>query len=170
MKKLAYADPPYLGCAKLYPEHPDAAIWDNPDTHAQLLRRLDSEYDGWAYSLTSTTLATLLPLAPERVRIAAWVKPFAAFKRNVRVAYTWEPVLFKPGRDSSKFGAPVSRDHLSSSITLRRGLTGTKPDKFNRWILDLLGYIEGDEVADLFPGSNGMARTIAAGVLPYAST
>lgn len=153
---FGYADPPYLGCAKRYPEHPESHIWDDVETHRDLLRRLDEDYEGWAYCLSSVSLPAILPLAPHEVRIAAWVKPFAAFKRNVRIAYTWEPVLFKPGRDRSKDGAPVGRDHLAESITLKRGLTGVKPERFNRWILDLLGFVEGDTVDDLFPGSGGM--------------
>lgn len=28
----------------------------------------------------------------------SWVKGFAAFKRNVPVAYAWEPVIIKPAR------------------------------------------------------------------------
>ena len=158
---LAYADPPYLGCAELYPEHPESWRWDDPQSHADLLAQLDCDYDGWAYSLSSTSLSTLLPLAPEGTRIASWVKPFAAFKKNVRIAYTWEPVFFKPGRDSSKLGAPVGRDHLAESITLKKGLTGAKPDRFNEWVLDLLGFIPGDEVIDLFPGTGGMGRAVS---------
>jgi hypothetical protein len=163
---LAYADPPYLGCCKLYGhEHgDDGRCWDDLETHAALLTRLDAEFDGWAYSLTSTSLRQILTVAPD-CRIGAWVKPFAAFKRNVRIAYTWEPVLFKPGRDRSKDGAPVGRDHLAVSITLRRGFTGAKPPKFNRWVLDLLGYVEGDDLTDLYPGTAGMADALAAGVL-----
>jgi hypothetical protein len=158
--KLAYADPPYLGCGNLYPEHPDALRWDSEDEHWFLLDQMNREYDGWAYSLSATSLQRLLPRAPQGVRIAAWVKPFAAFKRNVRIAYTWEPVIFKPGRDSSKLGAPVGRDHLAESITLKKGLTGAKPDRFNRWVLDLLGYVPGDEVVDLFPGTGSMSRVL----------
>ena len=158
--RLAYADPPYLGQAKLYPEHPEAFRFDDPAEHWSLMCDLDEDYDGWAYSLSSTSLHRLLPLAPSGVRIAVWVKPFAAFKRNVRIAYTWEPVIFKPGRDSSKDGAPVGRDHLSEPITLRKGLTGAKPDRFNRWVLDLLGYVPGDELVDLFPGTGGMTRAV----------
>ena len=127
--KFAYADPPYLGCCRRY-EHRHQepwGCWDETDEHEALMLRLDREYDGWAYSCSSTSLQELLPLAPAGVRVAAWVKPFAAFKRNVRIAYTWEPVLFRPGRDSSKAGAPVGRDHLSQVITLKRGLTGAKP-------------------------------------------
>ena len=163
--KLAYADPPYLGCAKLYPEHPDAAIWDDAAEHARLMAELERDYDGWAYSLSSATLQTLLPLAPPGVRVAAWVKPFAAYKRNVRCAYTWEPVIFRPGRDRSADGAPVTRDHLSQVITLRRGLTGAKPEQFCRWILALLGWLPGDTLNDVFPGTGVMDAVLAQGAL-----
>lgn len=161
--KFAYADPPYLGCGKLYSEHPEARAWDEPGEHESLMLRLDRDYDGWAYSLSSVSLPELLPLAPAGIRIAAWVKPFAAFKRNVRIAYTWEPVIFRPGRDSSKLGAPVGRDHLAESITLRKGLTGAKPEKFCRWVLDLLGYLPGeDTLDDLFPGTGIMGKVLAS--------
>lgn len=162
--RLAYADPPYLGCSRFY-DHPDAAKYDEPEAHGDLMHRLDWGFDGWALSLSSTSLDKLLPMAPPGTRIASWVKPFAAYKANVRIAYTWEPVLFKPGRDSSKDGAPVGRDHLSEPITLQKGLTGAKPERFCRWIADLLGYIEGDELVDIFPGTGVMGRVLAQGVL-----
>jgi len=162
--RLAYADPPYLGCSHYY-DHPDAAIYDTVEAHAELLARLESDYDGWAYSLSSTTLRQLLTVAPDRARIAAWVKPFAAFKANVRIAYTWEPVLFAPGRDRSTDGAPVGRDHLAEPITMRKGLTGAKPAAFCRWVLDLMGYTDGDEVDDIFPGTGVMGRVLSQGVL-----
>ncbi|GAC1358721.1 MAG: hypothetical protein NVSMB4_18000 [Acidimicrobiales bacterium] len=163
--RLAYADPVYLGCARLYPEHPESHVWDDPESHRQLLADLDRDYEGWAYSLSSTTLQTILPLAPAGVRVAAWVKPFAAFKKNVRIAYTWEPVLFRPGRDRSADGASVGRDHLAESITLKRGLTGAKPERFCSWVLDLMGYVEGDEVVDVFPGTGVMGQVLAQGRL-----
>jgi hypothetical protein len=158
--RFAYADPPYLGCGKLYAQrHPQALIWDDPEEHRRLITQLSDDWpDGWALSLSSTTLQTLLPMCPADVRIAAWVKPFAVFKRNVRNAYTWEPVIIRGGRMSSRDGAPVTRDHLAEPITLRRGLTGAKPQRFNRWVLDMLGFIDGvDTVDDLFPGTGGMA-------------
>lgn len=163
--RLAYADPPYLGCARLYPEHPEAGRWDNPAEHAELMAKLDAEYDGWACSLSSTSLQTLLPFAPPGVRIGAWVKPSAAYKRNVRCAYTWEPVIFKPGRDRSADGAPVTRDHLSQPITLQRGLTGAKPEAFCRWVLALLGWLPGDEVTDVFPGTGVLGAVLAQGAM-----
>lgn len=185
--KLIYADPPYLGCCKLYDHehgdgtpdldaagqlvHPwDGLCWDDITTHRLLIEWLGDTADGWAYCMTSQSLRHILP-ATDNVtyRVASWVKPFAAFKRNVRIAYTWEPVLFSPGRDRSVDGAPVGRDHLSESITLRKGFTGAKPDRFNHWILDLMGHVEGDEVVDLFPGTGGMSRALDAPRLAYGS-
>jgi hypothetical protein len=171
--RFAYADPPYLGCCKLYEHyHPDGKCWDAAETHQDLIWRLNVDYpDGWALSLSSTTLKTILPMCPDDVRVAAWVKPFAAFKRNVRNAYTWEPVIVYGGRTSSKDGAPVTRDHLAESITLRRGFTGAKPAKFNRWVLDMLGFVDDqDTINDLFPGTKGMERTLEAVPLDLSGT
>jgi hypothetical protein len=169
--RFAYADPPYLGCgAKHYAEHhAEAQVWDDPETHRQLIAGLVADYpDGWAMCLSSTTLHTILPMCPPDVRIAAWMKTFAVFKKNVRNAYTWEPVILRGGRKSSKDGAPVARDSLAAPITLKRGLVGAKPDRFNRWILDMLGFIDGqDELVDLFPGTAGMARTLQSPPLNF---
>lgn len=170
--RLAYADPPYFGCCKLYSHHhPDGRCWDDVETHQLLIERLCRDYpDGWAMSLHSPSLRTLLPLCPPDVRVAAWVKPFAAFKRNVRNAYTWEPVILRGGRMSSKDGAPVARDHLAEPIQLRAGFTGAKPQRFNRWVLDMLGFIDTeDTLDDLFPGSNGMAATLGAPTLQMSA-
>jgi hypothetical protein len=168
--RLAYADPPYLGCCGKFYEHfhndngpsPwDGKCWDDVATHEALIRHLDSEYDGWAYSMTSQSLRQIIPVVDGvEFRVAAWAKPFAAFKRNVRIAYTWEPVLFSPGRDSSKLGAPVGRDHIAKPITMKKGFTGTKPPDVCRWVLDLLGYVEGDQVTDLFPGLGVMSEVL----------
>lgn len=160
--RFAYADPPYLGCAKLY-DHPEASAWDDVSAHVGLIRRLARDYDGWALSASAPSLRSILGVMSTDIefRIAAWVKPFAAFKRNVRIAYTWEPVLFHPGRDSSRDGAAVGRDHLAESITLKKGLTGAKPERFCRWVLDLMGYLPGDDLVDLFPGTGVMGRVVA---------
>lgn len=169
MMKFAYVDPPYLGCGKLYPEHPEAKTWDDLQTHQRLIDRLMWEFpDGWAMSLSTPSLQVILPLCPTDVRIAAWVKPFAAFKANVRVAYTWEPVIVYGGRLSSKNGATPNRDHLTTTepealregITMKKGLTGAKPERFCSWVLDLLGWKPGDEVIDLFPGTGVMSKVV----------
>lgn len=162
--RFAYADPPYLGCGKLYAaHHPEALIWDDPEQHRLLIERLSDEWpDGWALSMGSNNLHTLLPMCPPDVRVMSWVKPFAAFKRNVRIAYTWEPVIVRGGRQSSKDGAPVGRDHLSVPITMKRGLTGAKPEPFCRWVMDVLGWKQGDTLDDLFPGTHVFDRVLAS--------
>jgi hypothetical protein len=151
---FAYADPPYVGCSQFY-DHADAARWDDPAEHVDLMHALDC-LDGWALSCSVPSLRSLLPKAPHGTRVAAWVKPFAAYKRNVRVAYTWEPVLWNRTADRRE-ADPVGRDHLSCPITLRRGFTGAKPEAFATWLRVLLGATEGDTLIDLFPGSGAIA-------------
>jgi len=151
--KFAYADPPYPGCAHLYPEKTEV-------DHAELIERLCADYgDGWALSTSATALKDVLPLCPGDCRIAAWVKPFAVFRPNVNPAYTWEPVIFRGGRRGDRTRQTV-RDHHAAGITLQRGLVGVKPDSFNLWVLDLLGFTYEDELHDLFPGSGGMGVAV----------
>lgn len=158
--KFAYADPPYFGCGKLYKEHPNWADCDSLEWHKALIDKLVNEYpDGWALSMTSGNLHHLLPLVPKNARVAAWVKPFAIFKPNVNPAYTWEPVIFMGGRKGDRKRRTI-RDHLSCNITLKKGLTGAKPEAFCSWVLDLLGYEMGDILDDLFPGTGIMQQVL----------
>lgn len=152
--KFAYADPPYLGYGSFYEEHhPDALDWDNPDEHRRLITRLCDEFpDGWALSMTSGNLHDILPMAPRKARVGAWVKPFCSFKKNVSPAYAWEPVMFMGGRKHD-IANPTVRDWVAESITLKRGLTGAKPRGFCRWVFSLLHAQPGDELHDIFPGS-----------------
>lgn len=161
--KFAYADPPYLGQGQKHygKHHQEAHIWDSIEAHKNLVDLLVKEYpDGWALSLSSTSLQKYLQFCPEDVRIMSWVKPFAAFKKNVRVAYTWEPVIVWRGRLRSEDGATPCRDHISESITMQKGLVGAKPEKFCSWILDVLGWKNGDDLIDIFPGTGVMQKVI----------
>ena len=160
MSRLAYADPPYPGqAAKHYADHPDYA---GEVDHVALLRLLDRGFDGWVLHTASTTLHEVLRAADEAgvsgFRIAAWVKPFAAFKRNVSVAYAWEPVLVKPVRKPVVSGRVVMRDWFSQSITLRKGLTGAKPHAVCRWLFEVAGLQPDDELVDLFPGTGAVTE------------
>ncbi len=60
--RLAYADPPYPGCAHLYPEKTEV-------DHVTLIAQL-CEYDGWALSTNENALQDLLALSPVGVREA----------------------------------------------------------------------------------------------------
>ena len=166
----ASADPPYLGCCGLYEHHHGdeghpfyGLCWDDASTYDQLLEYLFQLYpNGWALSASSPSLRTILPMCPADVRVAAWVKPFCAFKRGVRPCYAWEPVIFRGGHNPPAEAHPpppkdgqqtTPKDFLAESIMLRKGLTGAKPPAFCDWVMDLLGVRAGDTIDDLFPGT-----------------
>lgn len=167
--KFAYADPPYIGQAKRHYSHdPLCAEVD----HAELIQRLCREFpDGWALSASAPSLGLILTLCPPGYRIAVWCKSFCAFKRNVRPAYAWEPVIFFGGRNPmnghralipEKNGKQTTpKDFIVEPITLQKGLVGAKPAKVCAWILDLLNVEAGDEMHDLYPGTGIMSKVFA---------
>ncbi len=143
--KIAYADPPYIGCANLYPEKQEV-------DHQKLILELET-YDAWALSCHTPSLKILLPMCSDRVRIGAWIKPFCSFKPNVNPAYAWEAVLFVSAQGRFSRQQPTVRDWLSENITLKKGLVGVKPPRFCFWLFELLGAQPSDEFFDLFPGT-----------------
>lgn len=186
--RMAYADPPYLGCCGLYDHHHpeggrpfDGRCWDDVATHLALVAWLSEEYpDGWALSGSAPSLRTLLPLCPDDVRVGVWCKTFSAFKKGVRPAYAWEPVIWRGGRNpgnghphappekNGKQTTPKdfheewarSQPGLFAPITLKKGLTGAKPESFCEWVLNLLNARPGDVVDDVFPGT-GIFTSVA---------
>lgn len=178
--KFAYADPPYIGQAR---RHYDCEEVD----HVRLIDNLYADFpDGWALSCSTPTLWQILNIIQTsgheitEIRIAAWVKSFCAFKKGVRPAYAWEPVLFCGGRNPSngfKHAPPerngkqntpkdflitdIESPAIKEPITLQKGLVGAKPEAVCRWILGLLNVQAGDEVSDLFPGTGVMGRVVA---------
>jgi hypothetical protein len=133
----------------------DGTTWIGEEVdHEELIERLDTEYDAWALSASSPSLRYIVPLLPDGVRVMAWVKPFAAFKRNVRVAYTWEPVIVR--EPSRAAGMVPTRDFVAECITLKKGFTGQKPERFSYWLFNVLGLRPTDEFDDLFPGSGAV--------------
>ena len=175
--RFAYADPPYIGQAKRHYSHdPRCAEVD----HVALVRKLFTEFpDGWALSCSSPSLGEILAnIQSVRVeleilkdeRIGVWCKSFCAFKRNVRPAYAWEPVIFWGGRNPmnghraaipEKNGKQTTpKDYIVEPITLQKGLVGAKPEKVCRWILDLLNFQHGDELVDLYPGTGIMGHVV----------
>ena len=147
--KIAYADPPYIGLANYYPEKEEV-------NHQVLLQELEG-YDAWALSCHSPALRILLPMCPDGVRIASWVKPFASFKPNINPAYAWEPVIYKPLLHRSR-DIPTVRDWISASITKGKHMIGAKPTAFCFWLFELLGAQEGDEFFDLYPGTGIVSK------------
>lgn len=158
--RVAYLDPPYYGCCALYDHHhPDGRCWDDLETHRLLIERVAAEFpDGWALSCTSNSLRVLLPLCPEGVRVGAWVKPFCSFRPNVNPAYAWEPVIFQSKPSSYRNGGTTVRDYVAAPMTMKRGLTGAKPEAFCYWLFEVLGLSPGDELVDVFQGSGAVSR------------
>lgn len=155
--RLAYADPPYPGqAAKHYKDQPD---YDGEVDHRRLISKLTSEYDGWVLHTGSTTLQYALSMCGDidGLRIGAWVKPFAAFKRNIPVAYAWEPILFVPARKQQVHRAvrPL-RDYVSEGITMKKGLTGVKPENVCWHVFEWMGADPDDSLDDLYPGSGAV--------------
>jgi hypothetical protein len=152
--RFAYADPPYIGQAKRhYSSDPNAAEVN----HRLLIGYLCDSFDAWALSLSSPSLRLILPLCPDDVRIAAWVKPFASFKPGVRLAYAWEPVILRGARKGTREDSTV-RDWVGANITLERGLSGAKPYGFCAWLFEALGAQPVDDFTDVFPGSGAVTR------------
>ena len=147
--RFAYADPPYMGQARKH-YGPDA----REVNHSLLIEHLET-FDAWALSLSSPSLGIILPLCPDGVRVGAWVKPFASFKRGVDPAYAWEPVIFKTARKWER-DVDTVRDWMSANITLKKGCHGAKPEAFCFWIFDVLGCVPSDTFVDLFPGSGAV--------------
>jgi hypothetical protein len=157
--RIGYADPPYPGQSKKHYEY--HADYAGEVDHHELVERLERDYDGWVLHTSSTALPVvmplLMPLMRDGVRMMAWVKPFAAFKRNVSVAYAWEPVFVRPCRKPVVSGRIVMRDWISESITLKKGLSGVKPEKVCRWAFEMVGAEPTDVLDDLYPGTGAVS-------------
>lgn len=153
MARIAYADPPYPGCAHLYKHHKD---YLGEVDHKALISELQDEYDGWVLHTHTPGLLQIAAWLPLDVRLGAWCKSFAAFKPNVPVAYSWEPVIFKPCRKQEVSGRLVMRDFIVEPITMRRGLHGVKPELVCHWAFEIVGAKPEDELFDMFPGTGAV--------------
>lgn len=148
--RLAYADPPYPGCAHLYENHPDYA---GEVDHHELIRSL-ADYEGWALSTSAASLRDLLPVCPDDVRVLAWVK------HSVNVS--WEPVIVKSARPISTSG-PRDWIHVEPEAFQYRPkpesyVIGQKPSPFCMWMFEWLGAKPEDDFHDLFPGSGAVGE------------
>lgn len=171
--RFAYADPPYLGMGKMYlSRHPEAMVWNDPETHRALIERLCSEYpDGWAMSATSSSLRTLLPMCPEDVHVLAWCKTWSKYLPGVSPAYCWEPVLLRGGRRVKRGDYHANQEntvrdwHLGNHPPRANKpegfVPGMKPRAFSRWLFRCLNAHPSDVLDDLFPGSGAVGAAWA---------
>lgn len=186
--RLAIADPPYLGRAEMWygsgkidaliqhgrinrpfkPDiHPEAARWDDPATHREMVADLIDRFDGWAIALLPTNLHDYLQWVPRNTRIAVWhdprVMPTGSHPRR-----RWEVVLVSvpPGR-RRVVDVP---NPVGDVFTCPHGsrFAGAKPAGWTRWVLDMLGYDQDtDTVTDLFRGSGAVVAEIAQRTLTW---
>jgi hypothetical protein len=156
--RLAYADPPYPGNARLYRDHPD---YRGEVDHAALIGRL-AAYDGWALSTSAQALPAVLALCPPGVRVAAWHRGERP-TRSRWPLHAWEPVIYCAGRQliTSTRRADSIVCGVAPLDTLPGRVIGAKPAAACRWIFTLLGACPGDALDDLFPGSGAVGRAWA---------
>lgn len=181
--RLAIADPPYLGrAARWYSSagrahgrgagvadhHPHAAEWDRPGRHLQLVRDLDRDYDGWAIAAAAQTMHVYAAACPD-ARVMVWHRE-NALPSGSRVRNVWEPVFLRipAGREGYSSGLSVSdvlRCGVGAGVAPGSRFAGAKPAQWTHWVLDALGYVEGDTVVDLFPGSGAVTAALTQGRL-----
>ncbi len=160
--RLAYADPPYPGNARLYRDHPD---YGGEVDHAELIRCLGT-YDGWALSTSAEALPAVLALCPPGVRVAAWHRGERPTRSRWPLS-AWEPVIYWGGRQIIRDAGDSRRADsivcgVAAVTTLPDRVIGAKPAAVCRWIFGLLGAEPGDSLDDLFPGSGAVSRAWAA--------
>lgn len=145
---IAYADPPYPGCAHLYRDHPDYA---GEVDHVELVARLQT-YDGWALSTSSKALREVLALCPADSRVIVWVKN--------TVRYAWEPVIVSPARKPTGLRDWIHCETEGFQWRPKPDgyVIGQKPEPFCMWVFDWLGARPDDDLDDLYPGSGAVAR------------
>jgi hypothetical protein len=176
--KLAIADPPYLGRAHRWygiggrakgkglgraDEHPEAYLWDKPETHINLALQLLNKYDGFAIACTSHSLSTYLSVisthSENGIRILSWIKP-ASLPSGSRITQSWEPVIIKvPNERKGRGKGKQMVDYLVCAAP-RKGFAGSKPFAWTNWVLDAMGYQNEDTVDDLFSGSGAISAAI----------
>ena len=132
--RLAYADPPYPGLASYYANHPDYA---GEVDHAELIRRLCSDFDGWALSTNARSLQYVLALCPPDVAVASWHRGERPARAG-RPLNGWEPVIYWGGRIDPDL-SPLDRDDVSQ----------VDPDDVSPEVLH-----------DAYPSQSGSARRI----------
>jgi hypothetical protein len=151
---FAYADPPYPGKSKYYPERAEV-------DHTKLIRRLVMEYsDGWALSTSSGSVRDVLALVPAwmPVRVCAWFKGARPTKSR-RALASWEPLIVAGGRPLRTDVVQDLSDGLIAQGRFRAfpgAMIGMKPPAFAEWMFRQLGASRVDRLDDLYPGSGAI--------------
>jgi hypothetical protein len=162
--RVAYADPPYPGCAGIYRKHPDYA---GEVDHRELIERLEREFpDGWALSTSAAALPFVLALCPEvqqasELRICAWAR-LPIPRPPARAMWSWEPLIVRTPHWRQRHKGDFVSDTLTfasqPSGYFGGTITGQKSAGFAYWMFALLGLGANDELVDLYPGSGAITK------------
>ena len=150
--RFAYADPPYPGTARRYPEKQEV-------DHGALVEHLRT-FDGWVLHTNPQNARAIAGLCPE-ARMLAWLKRDALPVAKAGLLYSWEPVFLVPLRRTQHW---VRDSVASDSVTIGppsgrfETYRGAKPAVVCRWIFLAAGLETADELTDLFPGSGAVTR------------
>ena len=185
-RRFAIADPPYLGRAHRHygqrdvsvefgsgpvrmstglgpslrqtTEHPDAAEWDKPEKHQEMVQSLLADFDGFAIAMHRTSLRHYLEWLPD-----AWIAVWHDSRMpagGARIVGAWEPVLVQTPLMRRRGRGLNVRDVLIAPHP-EVGHIGAKPRAWTAWVIEMLGAGPDDEVVDLFPGSGLVAAELA---------
>lgn len=154
-KRLAYADPPYIGLSLKY--YRDEPTFRGEVDHVALVRDLLT-FDGWALSCSRDSLPYVLSLIPrwvEGLLVCPWVKVIHRSKGRGPLNIH-EYVVVVPAR--RRF--PGVPDALVCAVAKGgdSDLMGRKPLAFVAWLFRLLGALPVDMFDDKFPGSGIVGR------------
>lgn len=139
--------------------HADADEWESPDRHRQLLKDLDTDYDGWAIATAPDALEIYSPL-PIGVRIAVWVKP-NGIPGSHRLRSVWEPVIIQVPKGRRRNIGRGMMDDVFTAPSPRTGFAGAKPEAWTHWVLRAFSYDpRQDTIVDLFQGSGAVTAAI----------
>lgn len=156
-KRIGIFDPPYVGKAWLYEDHPDYA---GEVDHAQLIDELRS-FDGWALFADGAEQGVVARLFPSDLsfRTAIWVRG----ARGVRSRFpqkSFETIFYWPARI-----VPEDRRAQDSLVHFHHPrhtdpdfVIGAKPAAVCEWVFNLLSARVGDTLEDRFPGSGSFSR------------
>ena len=177
--RMAIADPPYFGTAKRFyspdgeayekgleyqsNQDSNADLWDNPESHKELLEYLQDNFKSFAIAMNVHSLPLYLkkikPSASSGFRVCSWVKTNSA-PTGSRIRNGWEPVLiYNDVTRRSQQSGTRTRDYLICNAP-REGFIGQKPYEWTEWIVELLGHKEDDTIADLFFGSGAVTSAL----------
>lgn len=138
--------------------HPEAAAWDDPQTHRDLLAHLVENFDGWAIATSADGLGAYGEL-PVSAKLLVW-QITNATPTTARIASSFEFVIVQTPVTRLGRGIYGQIPDVLRAGAPRRGFTGSKPAAWTHWVLAAMAYGEdaGDELSDLFPGSGAVTE------------